>query len=208
MLVFVDESGCTGFKFDNGSSEHFVVVAVIFDDREQAKLCDEAIRALRDRCNWTRGHEFRFSKIRHSSRVQFFETVAPFAFRYFAFVLNKRRLMDGALRQKRRMYTKTITWLFENAAPTLREATVILDAHGNREFTAQISQFLQIVIRRSDGHRPIAEVRSVASHSDNLVQLADMIAGAVRHCYNHAQPDCAQYWRMVKDHQRQNRSWP
>ena len=36
MLVFVDESGDPGLKFNEGSSECFVVVAVIFQTEEHA----------------------------------------------------------------------------------------------------------------------------------------------------------------------------
>jgi hypothetical protein len=37
MLVFIDDSGCAGFKFDKGSSRFFVISAVIFDDNLEAE---------------------------------------------------------------------------------------------------------------------------------------------------------------------------
>jgi len=44
MLVFIDESGCTGFKLNKGSSSHFVIAMVIFNDHKQAELTSQAIR--------------------------------------------------------------------------------------------------------------------------------------------------------------------
>lgn len=32
MLIFIDKSGDTGFKLNDGSTDHFVIVLVIFDD--------------------------------------------------------------------------------------------------------------------------------------------------------------------------------
>ncbi len=37
MLVFIDDSGDAGFKLGKGSSEFFVISAVIFDDNLEAE---------------------------------------------------------------------------------------------------------------------------------------------------------------------------
>ncbi len=36
MLVFVDESGDAGMKLDGGSSEFFVVTAILFEEHDEA----------------------------------------------------------------------------------------------------------------------------------------------------------------------------
>ncbi|MDP2952974.1 MAG: DUF3800 domain-containing protein [Chloroflexota bacterium] len=38
MLVFVDESGDPGLKLEQGSSTHFVVALVIFEDHDETGL--------------------------------------------------------------------------------------------------------------------------------------------------------------------------
>jgi hypothetical protein len=38
VLVFIDESGDPGTKGKPGSSDYFVVTAVIFEDRDEAQL--------------------------------------------------------------------------------------------------------------------------------------------------------------------------
>ena len=39
MLVFVDESGDAGMKLGAGSSDYFVVTAVLFEDHDEAARC-------------------------------------------------------------------------------------------------------------------------------------------------------------------------
>ena len=62
MLVFIDESGCAGFKVDKGSSPYFVVAMVVFDCDEDAQIVDREIDQIRT----SSGHkpEFKFSKCR------------------------------------------------------------------------------------------------------------------------------------------------
>lgn len=44
MLVFIDESGDTGFKVSKGSTQNFVVACVIFDDNLEAEKTSVAIK--------------------------------------------------------------------------------------------------------------------------------------------------------------------
>lgn len=46
MLVLIDESGDPGFKLVRGSSSHFVVAMVVFDDFTDAEL--RAARRMED----------------------------------------------------------------------------------------------------------------------------------------------------------------
>ena len=47
MLVFIDDSGDPGFKFDRGSSRFFVIVLLIFNDELEAEKTAIAIKELR-----------------------------------------------------------------------------------------------------------------------------------------------------------------
>lgn len=60
MLVFIDDSGDPGFKFDKGSSEYFVISMVIFDDELEAEKIAVAIKELRRKIGFPDDVEFRF----------------------------------------------------------------------------------------------------------------------------------------------------
>lgn len=49
-LIFVDESGDTGFKFEKGSSRFFVLVLVIFDRPEDANTYRSIIQVKIEDC--------------------------------------------------------------------------------------------------------------------------------------------------------------
>ena len=44
MLIFMDESGDTGFKLKTASSRYFVLTIVIFDNLESAAKANDAIK--------------------------------------------------------------------------------------------------------------------------------------------------------------------
>lgn len=60
MLVCIDESGCTGFKLEKGSSPYFVVAMVIFKDLKEAERCSRRIAELRRELKVR--PEFKFNK--------------------------------------------------------------------------------------------------------------------------------------------------
>jgi len=45
----MDESGDAGFKFDKGSSNFFVIVAIIYDDSLEVEKTAVAIKSLKRR---------------------------------------------------------------------------------------------------------------------------------------------------------------
>ncbi len=98
MLVFMDESGDSGFKFDRGSSPYFTICAVIFPDGFSADACDRNIDELRLRLKLARGHEFHFKGCRDSIKRRFLSHVSSDQFRYHAFVIDKQRLLSTRLR--------------------------------------------------------------------------------------------------------------
>jgi hypothetical protein len=59
MSIFLDESGDAGFKFNQGSSEHFVVALVIFDDPLDAEEIAHSIKRLRTQLKVHERFEFR-----------------------------------------------------------------------------------------------------------------------------------------------------
>lgn len=48
VLVFVDDAGDTGFKFENNPSRHFLVTSVIFEDEDGAQKAGSYTAPLYD----------------------------------------------------------------------------------------------------------------------------------------------------------------
>lgn len=63
MLIFIDDSGDPGFKLEKGSTRHFVIVMVIFNDELEAEKTALAIKQLKRELGFSEQTEFRFFKI-------------------------------------------------------------------------------------------------------------------------------------------------
>lgn len=127
MLVYVDESGDPGMKAKAGSSLHFVVAAVMFDDAEAASECRSRIRALHKELKWGPRQEFKFNKTDTATKRRFFEAVSPCDFLYVAVVLNKQKLTGKGFQYKDPFYKYATKLVFTNAKPHLSDATVVMD---------------------------------------------------------------------------------
>ncbi|TWT75276.1 DUF3800 domain-containing protein [Allorhodopirellula solitaria] len=209
MLLFFDESGDTGMKFGQGSSDHFIVAAVFFRDRNEANRCDEIISDLRRELNITRNRgEFHFAKVDDGIRVRFFEAIAGVEFVYSAFVLNKRNVTGPGFRDKASCYKYPTRLLLENLAPHLTDATIVLDKCGNRTFCNQLKKYLQQHGVTAGGPNAIKKIKQENSHTNNLIQLADMICGAVARCYASNRRDKRRYHELIRHNEMQIRVWP
>lgn len=176
MLVFVDESGDTGMKLEEGSSIYFTVALVTFEDHEEATACDQRISLLRKEMGMQESSEFKFNKLSRVKRENFFNAVLPYNFFYFGIIINKdpRKLYGEGFKYKESFYKYACSLVFQKAKPYLSDAIVVIDGSGTREFKLQLQSYLK---KKADG--TIKKVKIQESHRNNLIQLADMVAGAI-----------------------------
>jgi hypothetical protein len=193
MLVFIDESGDPGFKVADGASPIFVVAMVIIQGAEEA----QAITAIIDECRKQTGHrsEFKFNKTCDDFKDRFFELVAHCPFSVRAIVVEKDVIYSPRLRaSKERFYEYFVRKMMENDGGVLENAKVIIDGSGERTFR----QDLNAALRRKLGRGVIRDVRFKDSKSDNLVQLADMCAGAIARSYRRDRKTPDKWRRLLR----------
>ena len=205
MLVFIDESGDTGLKIKQGSSRYFVIALVSFEEDEEAIACDQRIQLLKRELKLPADFEFKFSKLRKDIRIKFFEAVLPYVFFYYGIVINKdpSKLYGDGFKIKESFYKYTCSLVFENAKPHLKEATIIIDGSGSREFKKQFSTYL----RKKVGTSVIKKIKIQSSHNNNLIQLADMIAGAINRSFSQ-KGDKDIYRKIIKSKEIYVQIWP
>lgn len=169
-------------KAKAGSSAYFIIVAVLFDEGEEAEKCESAIRTLREKLRLHDRFEFHFNRCSGHMRAEFLSAVANCAFFYHAVVLNKSRLWGRGFQDKNSFYKYAAGLGFENARNELFQAKVVIDRCGNREFREQLNRCLRRRINTQT--EMIRKISMEASHSNDLLQLADMICGAVARSLN------------------------
>lgn len=206
MLVFVDESGDQGLQNRFGSSSLFVLSAVIFVDSLDAYECSRSIARLRARLLSNPNREFKFTKCSRTVRCEFFKTVLDFDFFYVSLAIDKNALIASELQMEAPFYRFACKLLLDIAGPYINKATVTIDGSGRREFVLEIQNYLRSKVNTES--KIIQKVRMEASDSNNLLQLADMICGAVARSYRIDKEDRFIYRRLLLRKELEVVVWP
>lgn len=207
MLVFIDESGDPGLKFDQGSSEYFAVSLIVFEDTDEATACDQRIGLLRREIGWKTDSEFHFHRNPHRVREAFLKAVQPYSFFYYGIVINKSKLFGEGFKNKESFYKYACRLVFENAKEKLRDATVIIDRSGSTDFRNQLRTYLKRHV--NDGQRRlIKKVKMQNSAGNNLLQLADYVAGVINRSVQHKKNKADDFRKIIAHREIFVQVWP
>lgn len=205
MLAYLDESGDPGFKVNAGSSRYFVVALVVFEDEVVAERVDQRVAELRRELRFHPQYEFKFNKLNRELRVQFLRAVSSFPLRYYGVVLNKEAVYGPGFQHKESFYKYVSRVVCTNAQSYLREATVVIDGSGSREFRRSMDAYLR---RQTNTDRQaIRRVQMRDSRGSNLLQVADMIAGALARSFSD-KFDADDYRSLIRPREAHVQFWP
>lgn len=190
MYVFIDESGCAGFKLGRGSTDHFVVAMAIFGDSPAVERAAAAIREVRREAHHK--PEFKFSKCSNSTRDMFFDRLCREDFSVRAIVVDKRKIYSPQLRTHNEdFYRYFVQLMLKHDNETLRDARIQIDGSGDRVFRRELHRYL----RQQSGPGKIRDVTLKNSKTNDMIQLADMCAGAIHRCFKHGSRDDSSRWK-------------
>lgn len=181
-LIFLDEAGDTGFLFKDGASRYFVATIVIFDDPAQAARVDEEINVLRRKLHMPATREFRFSTgSSNHVKTEFLRALLPYSFRYRALVVDKATFQEThPHRPEQQLFEKVVSHLFGTG--DLENVTLVMDRIVGGSFEERLYVALRQYLKEN-GKKPIRKFKDIKSRHDNLLQVADMICGAVYRSY-------------------------
>lgn len=200
MLVFIDDSGDPGFKLDKGSTSHFVIAMVIFDDELEAEKTAVAIKDLKRKIGFGEDVEFRFFKNSQNIRLKFLETVNKFNFRVRCLIVDKSIVRSLELRSnKNSFYAFFIKEALEKSNNTILDAKIRMDGSGDRIFRKNFFTYLRRELN-SNERKIMCNCRMVDSRGNVLVQMADMIAGSINRAQNLEKSDYKLYRDIIKKH--------
>jgi hypothetical protein len=93
--------------------------------------------------------------------------------------VDKRKLYGARFKKPKEFYEFSVGIVSENIRPLLDNSKIIIDKNGDRPFRQRFGEGLKRQVRDKEGNCLIKKVTMEASQSNNLLQLADMICGAV-----------------------------
>jgi hypothetical protein len=191
MLVFIDESGCSGFRFSQGSDPVFALAMVIFADGQDAAKTELLVKQLHSKL----GHrpEFKFSKCRDVVRDGFFAAISEQPFSVRAVVVNKGTIGSSKLCDNdEAFYVFFIRQLLKFGDDLLSNARIRIDGSGSHEFRRDLGRCIRGGVRGK-----VADLRMTDSARDPLTQLADMCVGAIARAYRD-RPQADRWLKMLR----------
>ncbi len=197
MLIFMDESGDTGFKLKTASSQYFVLTMVIFDNLEVAEKANEAINQLHKDLKFDSSKEFKFSTgTSNKFKTTFLNKLSKFDFRYRSIVINKEELLKREpVHPEDSLYMLVTDQLFLRAHDRINNAAVFIDRTAqSKTFIQRFNHYLKKKLN-TDMNKLIGEIKHKDSKSNNLLQLADMVCGAIYRRYNKKDDS---FYKMIK----------
>ncbi|MBI3443592.1 DUF3800 domain-containing protein [Candidatus Woesebacteria bacterium] len=198
MVVFIDDSGDPGFKIDKGSSPVFVIACIIFDDELEAEKTAVAIKELRRELKKSDHFEFKFNKGNRGLRLKFLKRIASFKFRIRAIVFDKRKVRSHELKtSKQSFYNYAIKMVLKHNFGTIKEAKIRLDGHGDRLYKREVVRYLRKELNNKE-ERVFQKLQFVNSDTNVLIQMADMVAGAIYRRYAESKTDAYDYIAVIR----------
>ncbi len=207
MLGFIDESGDTGFRFDRNSSPYFVVALVLVGE-DEAQNIGRTIEQLKADLRKP-SIEFHFAKTDDRTREKFFAAVGKYDFQVIASVCDKSRtqsLKDNHGGLLLASFRATLEHARDRGL--LDACTIKYDEAGNNAFQKKFSSDLLTQINGSDTGRYIKQCDPQKSTGNNLIQLVDMICGAIARPYNKPERESADLLKQIKHRVNSVLEWP
>jgi len=96
--------------------------------------------------------------------------------------------------------------VFENAKPYLRDAVIIIDGSGSRNFRMQLQRYLKRKVNQGSG-RLIKKIKLQDSVRNNLLQLADIVAGSIARSLGN-KGDAKLYRQVIRHREIYVQVWP
>lgn len=176
-LTFADdEAGDVSFSFNKGASRYFVVAVIataVPDDLRRL------LARLRAESNLRANFEFKFNHLSSARlRKRILSELARAPFESWAIVADKTHLSDAyRVMQPYELYLFFVTELLQKIPAQAREgATLILDKFGSASHLyTELNRFMKA--RAMPRHFKRIQIRR--SHSEPLIQIADIVAGAL-----------------------------
>lgn len=179
MITFTfagDEAGDVSLNFTKGASRYFVPAFIATQTPDQLR---EKLAELRQTLRLSETHEFKFHKMTSTKiRNEVFSALAQADFQAWGLIVDKTRLPKiFETTESIEIYTHFITELLGFIPSQLqKDATLILDEFGS---TPDLRTELRRTMTKRQMPKLFKRVIVRSSHKESLIQVADLVAGAI-----------------------------
>lgn len=193
QLIFVDDSGDPGFK--PVSSSKFVMAAAVFTDPDAAFTLSMRISEYRQALGWRDDYEFKFAKIRKDIIAKLLKLAMNYNFQIYAVYVDKSSFQcTSPIIDKEKLYNWTIKELL--SIIPLANAKIEIDGRSSKQNMYHTTTYLRRAVNGDKSKK--LTIKFEDSIHDNLIQLADTIAGSIHRYVDADKTDYATYVNLIK----------
>ena len=197
MIIFIDESGDLGQNISRGSSKIFVIAMIIFKKNSDIEHASFKIGELRKSLGKSKYYEFKFNKMRKSERIKFLRNIKSENFEIKTLIVSKDK--DFISNVKGFDYGSLLGMLLIRNKNSIKNAQIRLDKIGGKEYKKLINVYLRKILNDGTSKNIIKEFKFVDSKNNNLIQLADIIAGSINRYYQDSKGDSNIYKEIIEE---------
>jgi hypothetical protein len=179
MLTFTfagDEAGDASFRFDKGASRYFVVTVISTQNPDDLR---DVLANVRAEAHLPKGFDFHFNSLASAKlRRLVFESLSQSDFEAWAIIVDKT-ILGEAFKAMSGLdfYIFFVAELIRHIPAEKRAGgTLILDEFG---YPDQTKEELKRILKARNIAHGFRRISIRRSHSESLIQIADLIAGAV-----------------------------
>jgi Protein of unknown function (DUF3800) len=183
MHLYLDESGDTGFEFRRGSSRYFVVAIVVAPDPDALV---EALENQRIALRKPHPFEFKFARLDHEERLKILRVLAAEDWTARVLVVNKQRLQAPGIRSRDGFFKYLIGTALTIDFDDIVQARLVVDqAFKSKAKQADLATYIMRGLNAEAAAR-VKRIKGIVyqeSHRAPMLQVADLVAGAVARSY-------------------------
>jgi len=189
---FLDDSGDPGLTGAAGSSSHLVLAMVELPDNEALPQ----LASLRQLFRFPSSFEFKYHNTTAVHKDAFFQAIRTIPCSIRAVIVEKSHLPQefASLKGSNLVIELTCQLILRDTHSSISDDVLIIDA-ATSAFCQALRVRLSTEYRNLQRVRPFKKITSGQSHKEDGLQLADMIAGAIRH---HAMKVTSDYYKTFK----------
>jgi hypothetical protein len=180
-VIFLDESGNP--DINDLHPRVFVIAAVVIGSRQDISGLDQRFKNAFATIKRSEDHEFRTAGLSVAKHARVLRELSLLEYQWAAACFDKQKLLSEGFADPRTFYRYAFQFLVGDLLTIAWQADLVIDENSTPDFQVALEQYL----RRQNSGLPINKLGSIkftASSKERLIQLADLVAGAVRRSVN------------------------
>lgn len=176
-VIYIDESGTPDIH--DTDQPFFIVAAVVVESKKELSSLEQRFRHVCELLNRPVEHELRTGGLSAAKHARALHELSRINYQWAAACFDKSKLQSAGFQDPKTLYRYVFQFLVGDLLMTAWEADLVIDENSTAGFQAELATYLE----RQNSSLPVQrlqEVKFASSSKERLIQLADLIAGAVR----------------------------